>query len=419
MSKIKHLKLFISSYINGKKRYSSYEIERRRNTLFEKMIPLIKSLKYYHHIEKIQKVEDLPIINKAIMNHNFNDLNSVGLIWDECVKINKQAETTRDFSPTIGEYSIGSSSGTSGKPSVFATSKEEQIIWAGTILGKTINIFKPHKIALFLRSNNNLYENINIGWIKFKFFDLFADIDNSINELNIYQPKVLIAPAQVLKQIAQYQKDGKINIKVKKIYSAAEVLDEQTRQYIEDVFKIPVFQIYQATEGFLAISCDEGHLHLNEENLIIEKEWIDENRFIPIVTDLLRTTLPIIRYRLDDIIVTNHKKCNCGRDSLVIERIDGREGDTFKFENNKIIFSDVLLKLITSQISQKTEFNLVQEETYKFTLYLNNKDEADKIISSINTYLEKSIGVSKIEWNVEEYVVNYASKRRKITSKVK
>ncbi len=54
----------------------------------------------------------------------------------------------------------------------------------------------------------------------------------------------------------------------------------------------------QCTEGFLAISDKKSNqLVMNEEFFDHEKEWIDEQHLFPLITDLLRTTQPIIRYR--------------------------------------------------------------------------------------------------------------------------
>ena len=46
-----------------------------------------------------------------------------------------------------------------------------------------------------------------------------------------------------------------------------------------------------------------GTLHLNEDIVYIEREYLDDRRFVPVVTDLERKAQPIIRYRLNDILV--------------------------------------------------------------------------------------------------------------------
>lgn len=39
---------------------------------------------------------------------------------------------------------------------------------------------------------------------------------------------------------------------------------------------------------------------------------IDERRFTPVITDFTRQTQPIVRYKLDDVLVVSDKPCPCG-----------------------------------------------------------------------------------------------------------
>lgn len=47
------------------------------------------------------------------------------------------------------------------------------------------------------------------------------------------------------------------------------------------------------------------------------------------VTDLERKAQPIIRYRLNDILVERKEPCGCGSPFLALEKIEGREDDVF------------------------------------------------------------------------------------------
>src|SRR6202034_951555 len=125
------------------------------------------------------------------------------------------------------------------------------------------------------------------------------------------------------------QREHKIDIQPKRITSVAEVLDPFDEKIIEDAFEQPVHQIYQCTEGFLGCTCTQGRMHLNEEFVFFEKEWVDQKngRFVPIVTDFSRTTQPIVRYRLDDVLVLDERLCPCAAPTTVISRIEGRMDD--------------------------------------------------------------------------------------------
>ncbi|MFW2308254.1 adenylate synthase, partial [Aliarcobacter butzleri] len=78
----------------------------------------------------------------------------------------------------------------------------------------------------------------------------------------------------------------------------------------------------------------EGNLHLNEDIVYIEKDWIDEKsgRFSPIITDFNRKSQPIIRYKLDDILILEKQSCPCGCVFTRIKKIEGRCDDILKMK---------------------------------------------------------------------------------------
>ena len=100
-------------------------------------------------------------------------------------------------------------------------------------------------------------------------------------------------------------------------------------------FGVPIGQVYQCTEGLLAVSCPRGSLHLQEDLVAVELEPAadcEEPRWSPIVTDLWRRTQPtIVRYRLNDLVTLRETPCDCGSAFRVLDRIDGRCDDVCTF----------------------------------------------------------------------------------------
>jgi putative adenylate-forming enzyme len=111
----------------------------------------------------------------------------------------------------------------------------------------------------------------------------------------------------------------------------AEVLDPVDEAFIRARLGGPVHQVYQCTEGFLGCSCAYGTLHLNEDIVAVQKEWLDERlgKFVPIITDFRRQAQPIIRYRLNDILTERQGPCPCGSPLLALASIEGRCDDMF------------------------------------------------------------------------------------------
>ena len=276
--------------------------------------------------------QDCPVLDKSSWMREFDRINTVGLSLSEAFAVAERAEATRDFSPMWHGVSIGLSTGTSGARGVFLASQAERLQWAGTLLAKMLpqGLLTQARIGLLLRAGSNLYETLSGGLrLKFQYFDLTQPFAEVLSELDRYRPTILVGPPSVLALAADATLAGDVHLEPKRVISAAEVLDDIDAARIRQAFGVPIEQIYQATEGFLAHTCEHGTLHLNEDVLIVEKAWLDREtrRFVPIVTDLYRQTQPVIRYRLNDVLVERTEPCPCGSCFAAIERIEGREDD--------------------------------------------------------------------------------------------
>lgn len=288
----------------------------------------------YFKLRREMRFKEFPTMNKQIMMDHFDEMNTLGLKKEKALSIAIESEHTRDFNPTYNGVSVGLSSGTSGHRGLFVVSEKERMEWAGAMLAKMLpkGHILHHRIAFFLRADNNLYETINSSAIQFRFFDLMKPLKENLAEVEDYRPTILVAPASVLKDIAKELHAGKVKLDPERVVSVAEVLNEADEAFLKQVFhKDIIFQVYQCTEGFLAYTCSCGRIHLNEDIVVVEKEHLDGRRFIPIITDFRRTSQPIVRYRLNDVLVESDQKCPCGNPSTVIERIEGREDDIFLF----------------------------------------------------------------------------------------
>jgi len=288
------------------------------------------------------RLDQLPIVDKATVVANFAGFNSRGIGLDAAMRVAVAAERSRDFAPTIDGLTVGLSSGTSGTRSVFLVSARERQRWAGLVLARLLSSAslrqlvtpwqRPLRIAFFLRANSNLYATVASRRIEFSFHDLLVPLESHIARLNATPPDILVAPPTVLHRLALAAIDGVLKMAPRQIVSVAEVIEPDDRVVIGRAFTAPIQEVYQATEGFLAASCPAGRLHLNEEFVHVEPEWIDDatdrhRRFRPIITDFTRTTQLVVRYRLDDILREATGPCACGRVTRSLAAIEGRADD--------------------------------------------------------------------------------------------
>ncbi len=365
-------------------------------------------------------------MDKKFVMENFDALNTVGVKREDAFQLAIEGERTRNFDKKYKRVSVGLSSGTSGHRGIFITTEEEQGTWAGMILAKMLPKGKlfDNRIAFFLRSDNNLYKSINSFFIKLKYFDLFKDMEGHIEELNKYNPTILVAPASALLTLANKKREGILKIVPKKIISVAEVLEEDDGKWIKDAFQVEfVHQIYQATEGLLGYTCHYGSLHLNEEWIKFDREYIDDNRFYPIITDFRRRSQPFIRYRMNDILVKGKKTCKCGSLFTCIEKIEGREDDIFLFKdkNERIrqVFPDFIRRclLFSEEIREyqvfQTDYNNIQ------VAVLNLNENQEREIRREFSSLFKELEIDNVNIEFISYLPEKNIKLRRICQKMK
>ncbi|GMA27786.1 F390 synthetase-related protein [Arenivirga flava] len=288
------------------------------------------------------RLDELPRMDKAVMMANFDAMNTVGVTLDDAVALAADAERRRDFGGTLDGVSVGLSSGTSGHRGVFVVSAAERDAWAGTVLALTLprGRILDHRIALFLRAGNELYDTVRSRAVEFRYFDVHGDLGERIRSLAAYEPTILVAPPSVLLAIAE----AGLELRPQRVYAVAEVLERADARRLEAAFGQPfLHQLYQCTEGFLARTCDRGVLHLNEELLLFEREAVEGRRFVPIVTDFSRVAQPIVRYRLNDLLVERAEPCDCGSVLTALERIEGREDDALLLGGVRV-FADLVAR---------------------------------------------------------------------------
>ncbi|MFN8439901.1 MAG: F390 synthetase-related protein [Caldilineaceae bacterium] len=326
-----------------------------------------------------------PTLDKNLMMANFDCLNTVGVKLDAAMALAMEAEQTRNFRRKLNGMTVGLSSGTSGNRGLFLATAREQAQWAGAALAKLLPapLWQRQRVAFFLRANSPLYESVRSRLIAFQFFDLLDPLEQQIARLNRFQPTILIGPPSLLRLLAEetIAAQGEapyLNIQPKKIISVAEVLDPLDELFLRTHFGQTIHQVYQATEGFLASTCEFGTLHLHEELVAFDREYLDstaapttadtQRKFIPILTDFNRTSQPIIRYRLNDILTERAEACPCGRVTTALAQIEGRSDDLFYLpkvnrshaQDWVIVFPDFIRRAMISSSRWIWEYRVCQ-----------------------------------------------------------
>jgi putative adenylate-forming enzyme len=383
----------------------------------------------------------LPIVDKATMLARFADLNTHGVTLGQATAVALAAEESRDFSHALHlegrdtgltdptSLTVGLSSGTQGTRGVFLASSRERALWAGILLARTLDGPLLHdlvlrrsslRVAFFLRANSKLYSTLASRRLNFRFFDLHAGVEAHLPALRGFAPDVLVAPASVLAWIAD---NAGTMPAPSKVISVAEVLEPDDERRITAAFGLPVHQLYQCTEGFLGYTCEHGALHLNEEFVHVEPEWLDteRTRFQPIVTDFTRSAQLFVRHRLTDVLTVLPGVCGCGRHTRRLAGIAGRMDDVLWLphpDGTRLValFPDIVRHAILRQHRAHPDYRLCQRgETFELAVEGGEAAAYQAIVGAVNDTTRR-LGMAAPTWRqVPMPAASGMAKRRRIS----
>jgi phenylacetate-CoA ligase len=148
---------------------------------------------------------------------------------------------------------------------------------------------------------------------------------NLMIDLNI---RVLRGYPSSVKIFALFLKKNNLKINsIKQILVASEVLTDNDRNIIENVFDCKISNHYGLAEQIVMFGDCEKHTHLHNyfEYGYVELLDTDKPNIKKIIgTNLHNKTMPIIRYDTGDLAIVDDSKCQCSRNGIMIKNIIGR-----------------------------------------------------------------------------------------------
>jgi putative adenylate-forming enzyme len=280
---------------------------------------LVRHMPFYR--DRGETPDAWPVLDKAAMLANFEALNVPGLTLDAV------RAAVAAGQPSVAGYPVGRSTGTSGNRGYYVISDAERFVWLGTLLAKALPdaLWRRHRVALALPGISTLYRAAGSGSrIALGAFDLAEEMESWRDRLAAFAPDTIVAPPKVLRLLAE---DGRLG--ATHIFSGAEVLDPLDRAAIEGATGRRVREIYMATEGLFGVACPHGTLHLAEDAVHFEWEDAPDGLVAPVVTDFIRRTQAMARYRMNDLLQLDDQPCPCGSALQPVRRIEGRQDDVF------------------------------------------------------------------------------------------
>jgi putative adenylate-forming enzyme len=390
------------------KKASPSEIESFQLESLQNMVEYAKAHSpFYRRLyedKPVQTLADfyrLPTIDKTVMMENFSGLNTCGLDKDAVMGYALEKEKNKDY---LGyyqdEYVVGLSSGTSGNKGLYITPRSMTKRLPAVFLARSGLSLRdlPYRILFLLRVFSQGFNDINAPFIQLRYLSTMTPPKDIIAEMNHSKTNVLMAPPSLLRVLVPLS--AAITTKLKKVITYAEVLTEEDKVMFQNAFHAKVIEIYQASEGQMASACSCGRLHINEDLVFVEV--YDENDQLitkphvvghhMLVTNLINFAQPLIRYKMNDMIVLDDP-CPCGSHFRTIKNIIGRHDDLLYFYGKDLkiryVFPDLFARWIITESDAIREFQVIQDDIGELAITLDAKSDFDP--KRLRTRLEKEL----------------------------
>ncbi|MGE5446092.1 MAG: phenylacetate--CoA ligase family protein [Ignavibacteriales bacterium] len=197
-----------------------------------------------------------------------------------------------------------------------------------------------------------------------------------VRRLRNLRPDVLTGLSGVISWISQViSDDDRSVIRPRLVLVGGEVLTSLMRMQITKAFAAPVLDYYASYEfGLIAWECKEtGELHTCEDSIIIEvlkdgRPAATGERGEVVGTNLHSFAMPLIRYRLGDIVTKGSETCRCGQQSSTIRAIQGCMIDYFLLPGGRIIHPYEITVPSLLGAGWIRQYQLIQEQEDRITL---------------------------------------------------
>lgn len=240
-------------------------------------------------------------------------------------------------------------SGSTGRswrmPATAAETREHELIIFRTLLGMGLGPLDRLAVASAVgRHRTRFYQRL--GLFRSINVSRFLSPGEQLLALQRFQPTFLWAYPTVLRKLLPLVDDQLSRvIRPRAIMTAGEVLEPQLRRRLADDLDAEFFNLYGSTEvGIIAGECRAHRgLHVVADRMLLECVGADGpvpagERGQAVVTCLGPRAVPMIRYRVGDVIRMLVERCPCGSAFPLIEAPVGRADDALRLPDGRLLY---------------------------------------------------------------------------------
>ena len=188
------------------------------------------------------------------------------------------------------------------------------------------------------------------------------------DQLEAYRPQLLVGLPGMLCRLADYLiASRRQQIRPRILVSGGEVLTPLMRRRLSEAFGVAPVQTYASHEfPLIGWECREtGQLHTCDDGFIVEalhngRPAAPGHSGEAVVTNLYAYAMPLIRYRLADVVTRGTEQCACGQPFGTIAAIQGRMIDYFPLPDGRVVHPYKLLETFAPNIDIR-QYQLLQD----------------------------------------------------------
>ncbi len=326
---------------------------------------------------------DFPVLTKSLLMAHFDEIVTVpGLTKHAIADFLTRSKDAGEL--MLGKYRVIHTSGSSGEVGYFVFSPEDWI--RGSLAprrGRSGIGRRRHRgrfrLAYYAATDGHyagvtMIRSLGRGiarlFVRVELFEVLSPLADTVQQLNAYRPDFLAGYTTAIKILAERQRAGELKLALLGIGTAGEVTTAADRALLERAFGCPVINTYGCSEHLgMGSSLPGGSEIVLYDHELIYEFYEDHS----VVTNLFNYTLPLIRYRMADIL----RPVDPGPHApyLVIESLVGRNElqPTFKNRDGALDFiSPHTINEIFVEGVTRFQLHLLGDAEFKFLVCLDS-----------------------------------------------
>jgi phenylacetate-CoA ligase len=207
------------------------------------------------------------------------------------------------------------------------------------------------------------------GW-RNHVLDVSLPPEELLREMAALQPGIIgTYPGMLARLGEELQRIGRTDILPRFLATGGEVLTASRRRQIEETWQAPVYEVYGCWEmNLVAWQCRAtGLFHVCDDSVVLEvvrdgQPVAPGERGEVVLTSLHARAMPLIRYRLGDLVTRGSEVCPCGQSFSTIGTIQGRMLDLFRLRGGRLVHPyEILCDLKEDAFRWVRQYQLIQE----------------------------------------------------------